>query len=96
MELKDITLDVLLNNENIQHVKWKNKWFFSFVDMNKIYNNGFEFTPSVVLSIPFGKQKKSITFISFTNIQEQVEHKKNKPNFGELIDKALGLKIKKN
>lgn len=95
MELTDVTLESLLQNLNIRHVKVKNKWFFNTEDLNSVYQEEFKFMDSTVIPIKSDGKIHLIPFLSWKEIKEHANYVKTRPSFDDMIDKVLGTKIKK-
>lgn len=95
MQFLDITLETLLDNENIQNVFVNDVWYFKYSDINNVYDDNFKFTPVKTLMVVIDSKKKLEKFISFSEIQDHIDYNKNKPSFENNIDIALGLKVRK-
>lgn len=95
MQFLDITLDTLLDNKSIHNVFVNDVWYFKYSDINDVYDNNFKFTPVKTLMVVIDNKKKLDKFISFIEIQDHINHNKNKPSFENNIDIALGLKVRK-
>ncbi len=85
MELLDITLKGLLANPNIENFYHDGKHFFSYSDINREYQNQFQFTPSSNLLNKKPFNQRIVTVISYQDIAEQVEHVKTLPSFDERV-----------
>jgi hypothetical protein len=95
MQFLDITLESLLENQNIYHVLVKDVWYFKYSDINETYDNNFKFSQTKTLFVIIDNKKTLQKFISFPEIQEHITHNKTKPSFENNIDIALGLKVRK-
>ncbi|GEC77581.1 hypothetical protein [Flavobacterium aquatile] len=91
MQFLEITLDVLLENPNINHALIGEDWYFNHSDINKAYGNNFKYLPVKLLSIEIENKKKLVKYISYSEIKEHIEFSKTRKSFQSNIDKALGL-----
>ncbi|MCW3120458.1 MAG: hypothetical protein JWM28_4540 [Chitinophagaceae bacterium] len=89
MELLDITLELLLGLPEIHNTNHNGIKYFCAEDINRVYDDGFQFTPAKMLAVPRDGIMQEILFISWADISEQVEHIRTKPSFSAAIDKIL-------
>lgn len=91
MQFLEITLDILLENPNINHSLIGETWYFNHSDINKVYDNNFKYLPVKLLSVEIENKKKLVKYISYFEIEEHIEFSKTRKSFQSNIDKALGL-----
>jgi hypothetical protein len=96
MDLTVITLEKLLDNRLIKHIEKDGEFYFSKDSMNVFFEDNFKYTPHVTLTWKGTSNfVESGNFISYKEISEQVDYIKDKPSFGENIDKMFGFNNKK-
>jgi hypothetical protein len=95
MNIEKITLDELLRHPNIHHLIVDGTHYFSYHDLNAVYDQGFKYTDTKALIVVLESGKKTLRkFVKFDKINEQVDHLKTMPSFGSRIDRLFPDKDK--